>query len=271
MYNDLSESIRRGEVILFVGAGASTGLGAPPWSGLIAEIGRQLGYDEDVFASLGSTYLALAEYYKIKEGRIGPLRSWMDTNWHVSDTKLKTSRAHRLITELSFKRIYTTNYDRYIESAFRIWKKPFHKISNITHMVTEPECTQIIKLHGDFDDDKSLVLTESDYFDRLSFESPLDIKLRSDALGKSILFIGYSLSDINIRLLLYKLSKLWGDSGRSSERPKSYLFLTRPDEIQRTVLGKWGVEVITADTDDPNIALCAFLEELLKKPSSARA
>jgi len=34
-------------------------------------------------------------------------------------------------------------------------------------------------------------------FDRLYFSSPLDIKLRTDALGRSILFIGYSLSDVN--------------------------------------------------------------------------
>ena len=65
--------------------------------------------------------------------------------------------------------------------------------------------TQIIKFHGDFDDDSSLVLTESSFFIALDFESPLDIKLRSDSLEKSLLFIGYSLSDINIRYMLYKL------------------------------------------------------------------
>lgn len=42
--------------------------------------------------------------------------------------------------------------------------------------------------------------------------SPLDIKLRADALGKSILFIGYSLTDINIRYLLYKLHIQWAES-----------------------------------------------------------
>ena len=33
---------------------------------------------------------------------------------------------------------------------------------------------------------KTIVLDESSYFERLEFETPLDIKLRSDVLGKSV-------------------------------------------------------------------------------------
>jgi len=92
---------------------------------------------------------------------------------------------------------------------------------------TGEDCAAAVKLslHGDFDDDSSLVLTESSYFERLSFESPLDIKLRYDSIGKSLLFIGYSLSDINIRYLLYKLQRLWAESDYSGVRPVSYIFV----------------------------------------------
>jgi hypothetical protein len=52
------------------------------------------------------------------------------------------------------------------------------------------------------------VLTETDFLNRLSFDSPLDIKLHADALGRTVLFIGYSMTDPNIRLLLHsKLGK----------------------------------------------------------------
>ena len=42
------------------------------------------------------------------------------------------------------------------------------------------DATHIVKFHGTFDDDASLVLTESSYFDRLEFESAIDIKLRAN-------------------------------------------------------------------------------------------
>jgi hypothetical protein len=65
------------ESILFVGAGLSMQLGLPSWSALIGEVGEELGYDPDIFRGFGS-YLALAEYYEITKGSIGPLRSILD-------------------------------------------------------------------------------------------------------------------------------------------------------------------------------------------------
>jgi SIR2-like domain len=86
-----------------------------------------------------------------------------------------------------------------------------------------------VKYHGDFDDDNSLVLAETDYFNRLAFDSPLDIKFRADALGRTILFVGYSMSHTNIRLLLDRLCETWARSGHQQERPQ-------PDEVQEAVL-----------------------------------
>src|SRR3954463_15916107 len=91
--------------------------------------------------------------------------------------------------------------------------------------------TQIVKFHGDFDDDGSLVITETDYFNRLAFDAPLDVKFRSDALGKTVLFIGYSMTDLNIRLLLHKLWRTWQVSGYERDRPKSFVFMARGNRL----------------------------------------
>ncbi|MCD8493636.1 MAG: SIR2 family protein, partial [Geovibrio sp.] len=78
------------------------------------------------------------------------------------------------------------------------------KIASVSDMTQIKDgVTQIVKFHGDFDNDDSLVLDESSYYERLEFETPLDIKLRSDVLGKSVLFIGYSLADVNLRFLFF--------------------------------------------------------------------
>ena len=108
------------------------------------------------------------------------------------------------------------------------------------------------------------MLTESSYFKRLDFESPLDIKLRSDMLGRSILFIGYSLSDINVRFLLYKLDKLWQNSNiRVEKRPSSYIFLPTPNPIQENILRKRGIETIIGSNIDKNKSIEEFLSSLL--------
>lgn len=258
----LIESIKNKNTILFVGAGVSMNLGLPSWDSLLNYIARELDYEPEVFKSFGDA-LSLAEYYKLKKGDIGPLRSWMDRNWHSDNIKIKDSKIHKLIFDLDFPIIYTTNYDRWIERTYDHYNKNYKKITNVGDLVNlHGVLTQIIKFHGDFDDEKSIVLTESSYFERLSFETPLDIKLRSDILGKSILFIGYSLQDINLRYLLFKLNKLWENSTQSSSRPKSYVFLVDSNPIEDLILKKRGIKTFTSKNKNPSEGLQEFLKEI---------
>lgn len=99
---------------------------------------------------------------------------------------------------------------------------------------------QIVKFHGDFSDDQLLVLAETDYFDRLDFDSPLDFKFRSDTLGRTLLFVGYSMSDMNIRLLLHRLWRVWRDSGLEKDRPPSFVLASREDPVRNAVLSANG-------------------------------
>lgn len=263
MISELALAIRERKVILFVGAGISKNLGLPSFPELVEHLAKELGYDPEIFSTHGD-YLALTEYYKLEKGTIGPLRSWIDRTWNTG-IDIESSRIHKLIVDLEFPIIYTTNYDSWIEQAHDLHEKKWVKIVNVGDLTKiEPHLTQIIKFHGDPEDDRSIVLTESDYFSRLDFESPLDLKLRSDILGKSVLFIGYSLSDINIRYMLYKLNQQWQrSSDYTSVRPKSFIFLTRPNPVQEWVLCHRGVHAIVSDDDDPKKGLTDFLQRLL--------
>jgi SIR2-like domain len=253
-----------GRLIPFVGAGLSIPLGLPSWARLIDIIAEQLGYDPHVYR-LNGTDLQLAEYYVAMKGSIGPLRSELDRLFNPTDTAIRESRAHTLLTRLGCPVIYTTNYDRIIERAFELHAVPHFSISNIDDIAAAPpDATQIVKFHGTFSDDASLVLTESSYFDRLAFESALDIRLRSDILGKSLLFVGYGLGDINIRYLLYRLNKLRKAVGRHESRiPSAYLIAFGAGEVQRKLLAQWDVEVIELDPLDMTTSTADFLESLL--------
>ncbi|HWX48169.1 MAG TPA: SIR2 family protein [Roseomonas sp.] len=258
--------VRDRRAILFVGAGLSMSVGLPSWRHLIEHMGEELGLDPAWFLSADSSYQTLAEYYRLRKGSIGPLRSWMDRNWSVSEERVRTSRVHEIVVQLDFPIIYTTNYDANLETAFRIHGRDYVKIANTRDIAkANHQVAQIIKYHGDFEDDQSLVIAETDYLNRLSFSSPLDIKLWADALGRTLLFIGYSMSDLNIRLLLHKLAQIWRASGYEKDRPSPFVFMPRHNEVQEAVLGQWGINVIAGDSDDPETSLAAFLEELLRR------
>lgn len=260
----LRELRHDGKLIPFVGAGLSQPLGLPSWSDLTDTIAKELGYDPDVFRCNGTSQ-QLAEYYVAVKGSIGPLRSLMDRSFNPSDEKIARSRAHSALVEMDLQLIYTTNYDTIIERAFELKKRPYHTVASIDDIATAPNgTTRVVKFHGTFSDDASLVLTESSYFDRLEFESAIDIQLRADTLGRSLLFLGYSLSDLNIRYMLYKLHKLRKHVKHSgSSMPSAFLTTFGTGEIQRTLLSQWDVSTIELDPTDKSESLDGFLETLI--------
>jgi hypothetical protein len=255
---------RDGKLIPFVGAGLSRPFGLPSWTELINEIAQLLGFDPEVFKCNGDDR-QLAEYYVAIKGSIGPLRSVMDKRFAVKEESIRQSRAHSALVDMGVPLIYTTNYDEIIEQAFAIKKREFHTIANIDDIGSAPSnVTHIVKFHGTFSDDTSLVLTESSYFERLEFESAIDIKLRADTLGRSLMFIGYSLSDLNVRYLLYKLHKLRERVRSPGKRtPSAYLIAFGTGEIQRTLLARWDVSVIDLDPLDRSKSIDEFLETLV--------
>jgi hypothetical protein len=150
-----------------------------------------------------------------------------------------------------------------LELAHRGMNQRYRTIRSAKDMVNLPgDRVHIVKLHGDLSSPTTMVFTETSYFERLSFEAPLDVKLRADALGKSLLFVGYSLSDINIRYLLFRLQRQWEKEARPELRPKAYVFMGRPNVVQSRVLRSRGVEPIVAETANQRESLTDFLTAL---------
>lgn len=261
--DELAAAVRERRALLFVGAGVSMNLGTPSWAELTAHMATRLGYDPEEFAALGDPQ-TLAEFYALEAGALGPLRSWMDVEWHRdAERKVRTSRVHRRIVELGFPVIYTTNYDRYLELAHEAHGAPYTKVANIGDLArVRPGVTEIVKLHGDFEDDGSIVLTESSHFDRLARDAPFDLKLRTDLLGRTALFVGYSLSDVGIRYLLYRLDRLWRGSAYEPSRPRAYVYLGAPNPVQARVLESWGIVPLVSETPDIGEGLLALLDRL---------
>lgn len=248
-------------MILFVGGGVSQNLGLPDFKKLVDHIAGELGFAQGSYTV--ADYSVIAEAYLVKHAQLGALRSWMDTTWHPPSIRIEKSELHNLIADLDFPVIYTTNYDRWLERSFEARGKAFHKVTNAADLTAPAEGrTEIIKFHGDFQDDDSLVLTESSYFQRMLFETPLDIRLRSDSLARPLLFVGYSLHDINTRYLLFRLQELWRNSPHADQRPASYIVMTERMEAQEMVLRSRGILPIVLEGSDPGRATTQFLRAL---------
>jgi hypothetical protein len=124
--------------------------------------------------------------------------------------------------------------------------------------------TQIVKFRGDFENDGSLVIAETDYFSRLRSAFP-----RHQASGQGawpngalhrLQHLGFEHSAPATSLV-----ETWRDSGREKDRPRSFVFMARANPIHQSVLGQWGITVLNGDKEDPEQALVEFLEALWSK------
>jgi hypothetical protein len=187
----------------------------------------------------------------------------MDVNWHGKEIQIANSEIHKAIVQAGFRKIYTTNFDRWLEMACEHWKINFRKILTVKDLTAKQRGElEIVKFHGDFEDDKTLVLTESSYFERLDFEAPIDQMLRADVLRHPVLFVGYSLSDVNVRYLFHKLSKIWNSTRGQSERPPSHIFMTNPNPVEEAIFRRWGIKPILETTGQPMEGLRDFLRRI---------
>ena len=155
--------------------------------------------------------------------------------------KIKNSTIYQLIKKLNVPVIYTTNYDDTIERYYKMQSEALNVVESLEELrLADCSKTRLMKYHGTIKNDKSIVLSESQYFERMDFSSFLDKQLQKDWKDYSILYLGYSMSDINIKLLLYRLNK---ESG--GKDIQSYIFTTKPNDIQDRVFENNNIIILT--------------------------
>lgn len=261
----LETAVKERKLIPFIGAGLSKNLGLPDWSEVTNIISSELGMAPEICETYGD-YLQIAEFYVLQNGSISSLRSKLDKLFNSNSIDVTLSPVHMLLPSLDTKTVYTTNWDEFIEKSYMAKGVSYKKITSIQDIRNSKHSeTKIIKFHGDFSgNDNDIVLTENSYFSRLNFESPLDIKLRSDVISNTLLFMGYSFSDINIRYLWFKLSKILDSIPRIHRRPVGYIVTTKNNPIFSEIsTHNRGLDVIRLDPLDPTNSLKELLEKLI--------
>lgn len=192
-----------------------------------------------------------------------------------------------------YQLIFTTNYDDALERAFELHDEPFDLLTYITtpgiedgqflhtppngepRLIDTPneynelqpdERTIIVKIHGAVDrrdpDRDSVVITEDDYLRflrRNDLNSFLPPKLIAKLKTSNFLFLGYSLRDWNIRVLLHSF---WSAQKRGFN---SWAIQRDPDPIDQRYWSLRKVEILDMRIEDYLVGLREALTAQLDK------
>jgi hypothetical protein len=172
--------------------------------------------------------------------------------------------------------IVTTNYDNSLERAFEDEGEPYELVTYIArgrdrglfrHITADREMTVIrkpneyvdlwldqrtviAKVHGSVDriHGDSFVITEDHYIDyiaRADATSLFPVTLAAKLRTSHFLFLGYSLRDWNLRVILYRL---WGE--QEGKNFKSWAIQKDPDPIDQAAWDERGVDILSASVED---------------------
>lgn len=213
-----AKSLERGAAAAFIGAGLSCSAGYPTWRKLLLDIARELGLDIEQEHDLAG----IAQYSLNQENR---KRNKLATLIADHFPPKPPPEPFRILARLPLRHIWTTNYDRLAEAAWRDERKELDvKSVNKDLGVDKPWAHAILyKMHGSVDHPSDVVIAKDDYElyrrDRAGF---LQI-LAGHLVSKQFLFLGFSFTDPNISHLFASIRETFLDDG-----PRHYAIVRRP-------------------------------------------
>ena len=261
-------------MIPFIGAGVSMSVdwkqgdqirNCPSWSELVDESARLLGFKNPELLHDRGTDLQILEYFKLKnDGEPAKLINWL-VRMHPSDDELLKSQIHAELARLQHcKVIYTTNYDDFIERSMKLHGRQCRTVAIEqemgSHNLMSDEC-EVVKFHGDLNHPSQMVLSESDYEERLRLDTPMDHRFRADILGRFVLFLGYSFRDWNVSYLFRLVTDQLG-APMSMRGERAYIVVPDPSDFEIQLFQARKIEVVEIDSANQTEDIAALLRQL---------
>ena len=241
----LRQQILEGKVILFLGSGASKGAVSP--DNIDPPDGKQLAkLISDKFLGGDEIDKSLSVIAELTESD-RDLKTLQEFVYELFIRYLPGNH-HLLIPTFQWAAIITTNYDLIIEKAYANIDKslqelvPFYKNTDrVDHKLRTTKSVPYIKLHGCISrwEDLSipLILTVDQYVTHRKNRNMLFQRVHQLASEYTMLFVGHSLEDPDVRQILLELSE------NDTSRPRYYTVCPNPSERQKRF---WETKKITA-------------------------
>jgi tetratricopeptide (TPR) repeat protein len=242
----LIEQVKKGRVVLVFGSGFLYGADFPegksPLLGndlrdAISE--KYLGgeYKNDSLKFVSDLAISDAGLFEVQDYIAEQLEGVMPADFH------------KKLALFKWRALFTTNYDRLVEDTYRLCSESIQKCKPVLcnsdpldEMSRTNDKVPLFKLHGCISRtrDKSLplILTIDQYNNHMNGRDRLFSRLYELGYENTIVFIGYSLQDENIRKIIDLI-----DQNVSSGRPKYYLI--KPG-VKRVEIDMWANKRISA-------------------------
>lgn len=207
------------KLVVFVGAGVSRNVkGIPGWSELVKKMAKEIDFSKCKDCenkSICNKTCPLADSFSADELLKIPQYLY-NRNKNKYNEILKENIKHSkvnaplsdVIFDLNPVHIITTNYDQLLEDSENELRTQYKVIVKDKDLLESNESKYIIKMHGDIDDMDTIVLKEDDYLKYSQNHVLIELFVKSLLADHTVLFLGYSLNDYNIKLIVSWLNNI---------------------------------------------------------------
>ena len=253
---EITKAKNQNRLVIFVGSGVSNNSGIPTWKSLIKVMAQGIGYkckhckkpkggrscatcEEYDYDS--SEFLRVPEYFFRRRSQAAYYKTIADT--------LNSQAAPNAIDEKIFdimpQHIITTNYDTLLEDATSINTTLYKVICQDEELLSNTGDRYLIKMHGDINKVKTIVLKESDYIDYEQTHPLISTYVKALLVNSTFLFLGYSLNDYNLNLIIGWINYFCNKYG-IEQRPKNFLVQSKkPNKFECARLKSSKIEVVS--------------------------
>lgn len=242
----LAEELQNQKLVIFVGAGVSMNSDLPSWSSLVKYYAEYMGIKKDNYSS--EEMLEIPEKFYNHFGKI----KYYDILEKTFKGNHEPNFIHKALSKLNLDYIITTNYDNLIETELNE-NNEYDLVTKDEELAYSKSKKMIIKMHGDIEN-RNVVLKKSDY-DKYEQNFPLITTfVKSLFTTNTVLFIGYSLNDINVKNIMKWISDILNEDFR-----KVYLVNFENNENNNKLINEISLECLNGNKGE---TLAEFLKDL---------